>query len=93
MKPREEAKAAALWAFIERIREEDEAVVDGLSGLTPGEVEQLARLLQTAAGLRRAFNKQGAEVVTNTPEEFRRLVEAEIQSTQKVVKATDLKVE
>ena len=64
---------------------------------TPQPVVDIIRaaLLKTLSqpDVKEAFNKQGAEVVTNTPEEFRRLVEAEIQSTQKVVKATDLKVE
>jgi len=40
-----------------------------------------------------ALNKQGAEIVTNTAEEFRNLVQAEIESTAKVVKASGLKVE
>ncbi|MDQ6620322.1 MAG: tripartite tricarboxylate transporter substrate-binding protein [Pseudomonadota bacterium] len=54
-----------------------------------------AALLKTLAlpELRELFAKQGAEVVTNTPEEFRRLVQAEIETTGKVVKATGLKME
>ncbi|HZP85524.1 MAG TPA: tripartite tricarboxylate transporter substrate-binding protein, partial [Burkholderiales bacterium] len=39
------------------------------------------------------FGKQGAEVVTMTPEDFRKLVQTEIETTAKVVKATNLKVE
>jgi tripartite-type tricarboxylate transporter receptor subunit TctC len=39
------------------------------------------------------FGKQGAEVSTNTPEEFRAMVQAEIESMRKVVKAADLKIE
>jgi len=54
-----------------------------------------AALLKTLsqADVKDAFGKQGAEVVTSTPEEFRRMVQAEIESTGKVVKATGLKVE
>ncbi len=40
-----------------------------------------------------AIEKQGAAIVTDTPEEFRALVETEIQNTAKVVKATGLKIQ
>ena len=40
-----------------------------------------------------AIEKQGAAVVTDTPEEFRRLVEAEIADTARVVKAANLRIE
>ncbi len=59
-------------------------------------VEKLrAALLKTLmlAEVREFFGKQGAEVVTNTSEEFRKMVEAEIESTGKVVKAAGLKVD
>lgn len=39
------------------------------------------------------FGKQGADVVTTTPEEFRKLVQNEMETTAKVVKTTGLKVE
>jgi len=39
------------------------------------------------------FATQGAQVVTDTPEEFRNFVQQEIQSTGKVVRAAGLKVE
>lgn len=59
-------------------------------------VEKLrAALLKTLRlpEVRDALNRQGAEVVTNTAEEFRNLVQAEIESTARVVKASGLKVE
>ncbi len=59
-------------------------------------VEKLrAALLKTVMlpELRELFSKQGAEVVTNTAEEFRNLVQAEIESTGKVVKAANIKAE
>lgn len=43
--------------------------------------------------IRDAINKQGAEVVTNTSEEFRELVRAEFENTGKVMKAIGLKVD
>ena len=54
-----------------------------------------AALIKTVAlpDIKEGINKQGAEVVINTPEEFRALVQAEIEATAKVVKATDLKAE
>jgi tripartite-type tricarboxylate transporter receptor subunit TctC len=54
-----------------------------------------AALLKTVAlpEVRDGFGKQGAEVSTNTPEEFRAMVQAEIESMRKVVKAADLKIE
>ena len=42
--------------------------------------------------VKEAFGKQGAEIVTNSPEEFRKMVREEIQSTGAVVKAANLKV-
>jgi putative tricarboxylic transport membrane protein len=54
-----------------------------------------AALLRTVAfpEVRDGFGKQGAEVSTDTPEEFRELVRAEIESMRKVVKAANLKIE
>ncbi len=46
---RETALAAALWAFIEQVRERDRAIARGLDGLTPAELEEMAALLRTAA--------------------------------------------
>jgi tripartite-type tricarboxylate transporter receptor subunit TctC len=43
--------------------------------------------------IKAAIEKQGAEVITNTPEEFRELVRAEFENTAKLVKAAGLKVE
>jgi len=53
-----------------------------------------AALMQTLAKpeVKEAFGKQGAEIVTNTPEEFKKMVRDEIQSTAAVVKAANLKV-
>jgi len=53
-----------------------------------------AALLQTLARpeVREAFNKQGAEISTNTPEDFKKMVREEIQSTAAVVKAAKLEV-
>jgi tripartite-type tricarboxylate transporter receptor subunit TctC len=54
-----------------------------------------AALLKTLAvpEIKAAIERQGAEVITNTPEEFRELVRAEFENTGKLVKAADLKVE
>jgi putative tricarboxylic transport membrane protein len=43
--------------------------------------------------LKEGFSRQGAEPVTNTPEEFRKLVQAEMESTASLVKAIDLKID
>lgn len=54
-----------------------------------------AALLRTVAlpEVKEGFGKQGAEVATDTPEEFREVVRAEIENMRKVVKAADLKIE
>jgi tripartite-type tricarboxylate transporter receptor subunit TctC len=54
-----------------------------------------AALLKTLAlpEVKAAIEKQGAAIVTDTPEEFRKLVEAEIRDTAKVVQATGLKIQ
>ncbi len=65
-------------------------------GTPPAVIAKLrAALLKTVSlpEVREGFAKQGAEVVTNTAEEFRKLVEGEMESTGRVVKATGLKVE
>ena len=53
------------------------------------------KLIEVAnqAPLKEQFALQGAQVVTATPEEFRKFVQQEIQSTGKVVRAAGLKVE
>ncbi len=53
-----------------------------------------AALVKTLAvpEVKAAIEKQGAEVVTNSPEEFRELVRAEFEATGKLVKAAGLKV-
>jgi tripartite-type tricarboxylate transporter receptor subunit TctC len=53
-----------------------------------------AALMQALAkpDVKEALAKQGAEVVTESPEEFRKMVREEIQSTGEVVKAANLKV-
>ncbi len=43
--------------------------------------------------LKEQYAAQGAQVITSTPEEFRKFVQQEIQSTGKVVRAAGLKVE
>ena len=59
----------------------------------------LARLRTTLievankAQLKEQYAAQGAQVVTNTPEEFRKFVQQEIQSTGKVARAAGLKVD
>jgi tripartite-type tricarboxylate transporter receptor subunit TctC len=52
-------------------------------------------LLKTLAvpEIKAAIEKQGAEAITNTPEEFRELVRAEFENTAKLVKAAGLKVD
>jgi tripartite-type tricarboxylate transporter receptor subunit TctC len=54
-----------------------------------------AALLKTMAlpEVKEGFGKQGAAVVTDTPEEFREMVRTEIENMRKVVKAADLKVD
>ena len=54
-----------------------------------------AAVLKTVAlpEVKEGFAKQGAEVSTDTPEEFREMVRAEIENMRKVVKAADLKVD
>jgi tripartite-type tricarboxylate transporter receptor subunit TctC len=54
-----------------------------------------AALLKTVAlpEVKEGFGKQGAEVSTDTPEEFREMVRAEIESMKKVVKAANLKAD
>jgi tripartite-type tricarboxylate transporter receptor subunit TctC len=62
----------------------------------PAIVEKLRAALVKTVNLpdvRDAFGKQGAAVVTNSPEDFREFVQAEIETTGKLVKATDLKIE
>jgi tripartite-type tricarboxylate transporter receptor subunit TctC len=54
--------------------------------------ENLVKVMHTPEA-RGQFASQGAEVVTNTPEEFRKFVEQEIITTGKVVKAAGLKAE
>jgi tripartite-type tricarboxylate transporter receptor subunit TctC len=53
-----------------------------------------AALLQTLAKpeVKEAFGKQGAEVVTQSSDDFRRMVQDEIQSTAAVVKAANLQI-
>lgn len=53
-----------------------------------------AALLKTVAmpEVREAFGKQGAAVVTNSPEEFRKIVQHETEATAAVVKAAKLNV-
>jgi len=43
--------------------------------------------------IKEAIEKQGAEVVTQTPEEFRDLVRAEFENTGKLVKASGLRID
>jgi tripartite-type tricarboxylate transporter receptor subunit TctC len=54
-----------------------------------------AALLRTLAlaEVKAAIEKQGAAIVTDTPEEFRKLVETEIRDTGRVVQAAGLSVE
>ena len=54
--------------------------------------ENLIKVMHTAEA-RNQFALQGAEVVTNTPEEFRKFVQQDIINTGKVVKAAGLKAE
>jgi len=43
--------------------------------------------------VKEGFARQGAETVTDTPEEFRRTVASELETTAALVKATNLKIE
>ncbi|MBI3068974.1 MAG: hypothetical protein HYY79_08925 [Betaproteobacteria bacterium] len=43
--------------------------------------------------VREQFAAQGAQIITNTPEEFRRHVQQEIVNTGKIVKAAGLKID
>jgi tripartite-type tricarboxylate transporter receptor subunit TctC len=64
---------------------------------TPAAIAEKIRaaLLKTVAmpEVKDAFGKQGAAVVTNSPDEFRRVVQAELDSTAAVVKAANLQVD
>jgi tripartite-type tricarboxylate transporter receptor subunit TctC len=53
-----------------------------------------AALMKTIAlpEVKEAFGKQGAAVVTNTSEEFRRMVQSETEATAGVVKAAKVQV-
>jgi putative tricarboxylic transport membrane protein len=65
-------------------------------GTPPAVVDKFRAALIKAVNMpdvKQAFAKQGAEVVTTSGEEFRKLVKAEIESTGKLVKQTDLKIE
>jgi tripartite-type tricarboxylate transporter receptor subunit TctC len=63
---------------------------------TPPSIEAKIRaaLMQTLAKpeVKDLLGKQGAEIVTDTPEEFKAMVREETQSLKAVVKAADLKV-
>jgi tripartite-type tricarboxylate transporter receptor subunit TctC len=63
---------------------------------TPASVVEKIRaaLLKTVAmpEVKDAFGKQGAAVVTNTPEEFRKMVQTETEATASVVKAAKLQM-
>ena len=67
-----------------------------VSKATPAPVVEKIRtaLLKTLSlqEVKESLNKQGAEIVTNTAEDFRNLVRAEIENTARVVKASGLKV-
>lgn len=59
-------------------------------------LEKLRNVLVKTVGsqdLKEQFAAQGAEIVTNTPEEFRSFLQREIASTGKVVKVAGLKAE
>lgn len=43
--------------------------------------------------VKEAFERQGAEIVTDAPEDFRKMVEAEIQATTTLVKAANISIE
>lgn len=62
----------------------------------PAIVEKIrAAVIKTVSSpeVKEAFGKQGAEVVTISSDEFRKFVQAEIESTAKVVKAADIRIE
>ncbi|MEO6749662.1 MAG: tripartite tricarboxylate transporter substrate-binding protein [Casimicrobiaceae bacterium] len=64
---------------------------------TPAAIQATLRaaLLKTLAmpEVKEAFNKQGAEIVTDTADDFRKLMAAEIESTAKLVVETNMKVD
>jgi hypothetical protein len=62
---KEELKAAALWAFVERLRGEENPLAAGLDGLTPADAEELSALLRMAESLRLALDS--TEVAPSAP--------------------------
>jgi tripartite-type tricarboxylate transporter receptor subunit TctC len=64
---------------------------------TPAAIAEKIRaaLLKTVAmpEVKEAFGRQGAAVVTNSPDEFRRVVQAELDATAAVVKAANLQAD
>jgi hypothetical protein len=65
---KEETLAAALWSFIQRLRETEDPLAAGLDGLTPADAAELAVLFRTAEDLRRALDAP-AEVSVGTAAE------------------------
>jgi len=53
---KEETLAAALWSFIQRLREQEDPLAAGLDGLTPADAAELAALFRTAEDLRVALD-------------------------------------
>jgi len=62
---KEEVLAAALWSFIQRLREAEDPLAAGLDGLTPADAAELAALFRTAEDLHLALDAP-AEVSVGT---------------------------
>jgi len=65
-------------------------------GTPPAIVAKIRAALARAVAkheVKEGFGLQGAEAMTNTPEEFRRVVQSEMESTAALVKAIDLRID
>ncbi len=65
-------------------------------GTSPAVVNRIRAALEKALAkpqVREAFERQAAEAVTDTPEEFRKMVESEIHATEALVKAANISID
>src|SRR5262245_13981945 len=73
---REESMAAALWAYVERVREQDRAAARGLDGLTRADLEELVALFHTAAAMPAALDTPASESTGAAGERVRAAIAA-----------------
>lgn len=73
---REETMAAALWAYVERLRQQDGGRVDGI---TPDDVEELAKTLGTAGDLHAALQADAAPAYGTAAARVRAAIAAQPQ--------------